>query len=564
MIRHTEVDGVPTVIAPARGPMRAGLVFRVGMADETLSTSGITHVVEHLALSGFALPDYHANGRTEMINTHFYVKGSADEVSTFLTSTCDALTSLPINRFETEKTIVRTEAARRGNAANWEHVVKRYGALGYGLANGDDFGVGVLQPREVVEWAADWFTRENAVLWIAGDDVPKGLRLRLPGGVRRPAPRATSMPSLLPAYFHSDDGQVSMDAVVPRSTAAVVLSTVIERRLFQTLRQERGGSYLATAAYQPRDADHATITALADTLPEKQDVVVDGFIEVLMALKAGDVPTSDVTAARTQLRTALSDPDFEADTMVTTATDLLNRGRYSTVEELLAEADAVIPSDVHEVAVEAMGSALLQLPSGYEADEAGFAQISMYSPVVAAGHRYSTFEPSELGLVIGNTGVSLIFPDGAFTVRYDECVVMEAWPHGARNLIGADGRVVPVNTRRFAVDPRAIAVIDAGVPASVVVWRPPLPEATAEAVDTVAEAPKTERRPERGWLRTTARVIAWTLFTSWFLFALLATAGMAAKDDATAGSWIAVGVIWFVGWPFNALFRSRGKLRTAP
>ena len=110
MIRHTEVDGVPTLIAPARGPMRAGLVFRVGMADETLISSGITHVVEHLALGGLSLHDYHANGTTGMVDTQFYVKGSADEVSTFLTSACDALTSLPTARLEAEKTIVRTEA----------------------------------------------------------------------------------------------------------------------------------------------------------------------------------------------------------------------------------------------------------------------------------------------------------------------------------------------------------------------------------------------------------------------------------------------------------------------
>nr|WP_117212210.1 insulinase family protein [Allorhizocola rhizosphaerae] len=30
--------------------MAAGLVFRVGQADETLATHGISHLVEHLAL----------------------------------------------------------------------------------------------------------------------------------------------------------------------------------------------------------------------------------------------------------------------------------------------------------------------------------------------------------------------------------------------------------------------------------------------------------------------------------------------------------------------------------
>ena len=48
MIRETEVDGVPTLLAPRNGPLAAGLTFRVGQADETLATAGITHLLEHL------------------------------------------------------------------------------------------------------------------------------------------------------------------------------------------------------------------------------------------------------------------------------------------------------------------------------------------------------------------------------------------------------------------------------------------------------------------------------------------------------------------------------------
>ncbi|MEV6238790.1 insulinase family protein [Lentzea sp. NPDC051838] len=567
MIRHTEVDGVPTVIAPADGPMNAGLIFRVGVADETYVTSGITHLVEHLALSGLASPDFHANGMTRMVNTHFYTVGSPDEVGAFLTRVCDALTSLPIDRFEAERTIVRTEAASRGSSPGEEVSAWRYGAQGYGLAAANDFGVDLLRPRDVVEWAADWFTRENAVLWITGDDVPEGLRLRLPGGVRRPPPPATSVPPVLPAYFDTGEGRVSMGAVVRRSMGAIVLSQVIERRLFQKLRQDLGGSYLATASYETRDAEHMTITALADTLPENQDVVVKGFIETLLALKAGDVPAADVDAAKAALRTVLSAPAADTNSVVIlAATDLLNRGRCSTAEELLAETEAVTPSDVHVVAVEAMGSAVLQVPEGHEADWAGFARVPTWSSSAVAGTMYSTFEPSELGLVIGDTGASLITPGGVITVRYDQCVLMDAWPHGGRDLMSADGKVLPINPRQFDIDPRAIAVVDAHVPASVVVWRPPLPEESAEvtAEEAVAEAPRIVQRRARTWPRTVARVIAWVLFTSWLVFTLLATAGMAAKDDATAGSWIAVGILWFIGWPFNALFRGRRRLRTAP
>jgi predicted Zn-dependent peptidase len=46
---ETTHQGIQTVLAPrAGGQLTAGLLFRVGRADETLSTAGITHLVEHL------------------------------------------------------------------------------------------------------------------------------------------------------------------------------------------------------------------------------------------------------------------------------------------------------------------------------------------------------------------------------------------------------------------------------------------------------------------------------------------------------------------------------------
>lgn len=47
---RTSTSGVPTFWTDGPGRFSAGLVFRVGRVDETLVTSGITHLVEHLAL----------------------------------------------------------------------------------------------------------------------------------------------------------------------------------------------------------------------------------------------------------------------------------------------------------------------------------------------------------------------------------------------------------------------------------------------------------------------------------------------------------------------------------
>jgi len=97
VIRETEVDGVQTLLVPAKGPIRAGLTFRVGLADETLPYTGITHLTEHLALFRHGVRDYHYNGVTTTSTTTFHLEGSADDVVAFLEGVCRSLADLPVD-----------------------------------------------------------------------------------------------------------------------------------------------------------------------------------------------------------------------------------------------------------------------------------------------------------------------------------------------------------------------------------------------------------------------------------------------------------------------------------
>ena len=59
--------------------------------------------------------------------------------------------------------------------------------------------------------------------------------------------------------------------------------------------------------------------------------------------------------------------------------------------------------------------------------------------------------------------------------------------------------------------------------------------------------------------------MTWLLFTVWLLFTLYLTVGMLTDDDAPGGVWVAVAILWFVGWPFKrALFPNPLRLRAAP
>jgi predicted Zn-dependent peptidase len=164
MIQQTVIDGVPVLFSPRPGPLSAGLVFRVGQADEILPNRGITHLVEHLALHHHGLSDYHYNGSTGQAYTDFSMSGSDSDVVAYLNGVCDTLLNLPLDRLEIEKEILRTEEAGRGRSSGEELALWRYGARGYGLVGYPELGVAQLRPEDVRYWADNWFVAGNAAL----------------------------------------------------------------------------------------------------------------------------------------------------------------------------------------------------------------------------------------------------------------------------------------------------------------------------------------------------------------------------------------------------------------
>lgn len=146
-----DVDGVPVLFAPSPGPMRAGLVFRVGVADETAATVGITHLVEHLALHRLGVADYHYNGSTSATVTQFVTQGTPETVTGFLHGVCAGLRALPVDRLPVERKLIASEAAGRGTPVNLSMPFWRHGARDYGLVSLPEYGVHTVTAEQVLE-----------------------------------------------------------------------------------------------------------------------------------------------------------------------------------------------------------------------------------------------------------------------------------------------------------------------------------------------------------------------------------------------------------------------------
>jgi hypothetical protein len=450
VIHESTVDGVPTLVAPTSGLIRAGLTFRVGQADETLSRRGITHLLEHLVLHQVGATDYHVNGTTNDTVTQFHMQGAPDDIAAFLAGVCRSIRDLDTDRMDRERAILRTEWSSRGADATDAMPLWRHGARDYGLNSFPEWGLDALTGDDLREWAAHWFTRENAVLWIAGDGVPAGLVLDLPSGQRRPAPVASDTLPRTPAYFTGSSTTTAVDMVVPHSDAGAVFAGLLERQLFHALRRVAGVSYTVAAGYRPRGDGYAVVTAVADALPDKQDAVLGGVVDVLAAVRVGRVDEAGVASVVGRQAEALRTAEFDATRLPSAAFDLLIGQPVRSADDLAIELKAVTADALRDVARIASASALLMVPRGLTADWTRFTAAPTASDAAVDGTEHPLIGSAGEHLVVGDRGISRVRADGVTTtVLFDECVAMLAWPDGGRELIGADALSVSVEPTRY-------------------------------------------------------------------------------------------------------------------
>lgn len=484
---RTEVDGVPAVWTRGGGdrPLVLGLAFRVGRADETLARGGITHLVEHLVLHQVGVTDYHFNGSTGPIVTTFVIRGGPDDVCRFVETVCAGLRRLPEERFEYERTVLRTEAQGTNRGGVDRLPVWRYGPATYGLPAYPEFGLADHTIETVQAWATDWFTRGNVVVWCSGGPPPAGLRLDLPDGPRRPPPTPTSALRRLPAYFTADVNGVAFDTVLPRSTAANAYATIAARRLRTVMRQELGLSSSATAAYERRDATHAVVTAVADATRDRRDQLAGPFLDILVDLATGAVTEDDLRSFRSQAEQDMANPAAAAAVASSAAFDVLVGVEPQTFDEIRAEIAALDTAGITAVAKEALRGGLMVLPPGQAVGRAGFTEAPSSSGMRVYGREYSPVGGGDQRLVVADNGVSIVTERTAVTAIFSEAAGMIAYPDGARVLFAPDGVAVAIEPNLWEIPPVVLKRIDESLPSERVATMPARPP---EAIPSPAPA----------------------------------------------------------------------------
>jgi hypothetical protein len=472
VIEQVAVDGVPALIVAGSGKTRAGLAFRVGMVDEPLPRRGITHLVEHLALHSAGIADYHYNGATGVEFTFFHMHGGDQDVATFLSGVCASLNDLPMHRLGIEKDLLRAEANGRGGRVAEDLPLWRHGARDYGMPSYPEWGLAAITEDDLRAWVGRFFTKENAVLWVAGERIPDGLKLDLPHGERRALPPASSALPQTPAWFGGPGGVLVWDAVVPRGVGASVFADVLERAMRRELRQESGLSYTVNTDYETLGPERAVVTAVADALPEKQGALVGAFNDVLATMRVGRVDEADVATVVKQRVEKLEEPGSAAATVAGQALNLLVGAPVRDVAQMIEETRAVTATEIAAVAVAAHAAGLLRTPPQSRADWAGYVAAPASSERAVEGTTYVSLEDPAERLIIGPEGISVIWSDSITTVRFDACSIALAWPDGARRLIGHDAMVVTVEPTLYARAAEALPWLDDRIPPGLRVDQP--------------------------------------------------------------------------------------------
>jgi hypothetical protein len=469
-VERDELDGIPVFWCEG-GPSLAALMFRVGRADETLPSAGLTHLVEHLALSTMTRPSYDENAYVDDMRTVFHLEGDGADISKHFREVSAGLRELPLSRLELERQVVQNEAESREPGARQALQRVRFGAHTYGLAYFDEYGLLDLDAESVAAWAKDRFTAGNAVLAMTRHP-PADLRIALPPGRRIPPVAIEPVRALrLPAATAAPVGGIGIEFLVPRSSAISVALQTLERRAERVLRNERGLSYEVTASYDPLAVNIAEGTVWASSAEERAGLVRAGLLEVIDEFAASGPSEAELRDAIEQMRRSLADPSGAPTWVMQCAEDELMGAPVRQPAELLELRLAVTRTDAAAALATAMESAVLLQPAELELPGGRYNEYPARTSPVVPGRE---FQPRRGGvdgelwqsrLVVGGTGISFRHGDGTIeTVQFAECAAMGWTETGYRILWGNDGFVVEIDRSDWHDGDQAVVLIDEAVP----------------------------------------------------------------------------------------------------
>ena len=488
-IRRGERGGVPLLWLDADGDPEVALVFRVGMVDEPYARSGMTHLVEHLALEAVGEPTHPWNGWVSIDQTAFTARGTVDEVVRYLEAVVAALASLPVDRLDHERGVLEVEAAESSPDLVAHLLQLRYGLAAPGRRGSPELALRAASPAALQAWADERFTREAAVLCWIGPEPPE-LSLALPTGSPPPVPPAPTPIVPLPFAVPGDDDGIALAMTTPRAIVSTVFRLVLRRRLQDELRGRRGLLYSVDSTFDVLTGGvmHVAFTAQtrAGAAPEAMGVMLDEFARLV----DDGCTAEEVQAACKEISTSLPDDDAREAMLAEAALQLVcGADVLDDAPTLLAELDAVTPEAVTALARDARRTMVVLVPPSAAVPGAPFVSpddVPEPSPVQGRTFRTRSLPGLRAHLDIGDDGITIRdSAEDATTLRWADVVAVEPMPDGTLRLTAADTTWCELELQHVKDGDEVRRLIEAAVDPAVFVPQPGAEH--ADAVRAVAD-----------------------------------------------------------------------------
>ena len=447
VIRMTTVDGVPLMwmssavadVSPVTGQAgdEAGIVFRVGQADEDLPRRGVTRIVAEAAAA--------TSGCRAIVGLHhttFIADG--DEPRRALTKLTETLRWLPTDLAEATAARLRAEAAAREASVVGGALALRYGPVGPGLLGHREFGLATVAPSFARAWSETWFTAAAAVAWCSGAPA-SDLSLDLYPGAPAPGPVTRSPIAQMPAWSTHRAGCVAVSMLLPRTVAAAL---AIECMLQATTAELDEAAHWSV----PIDGETVHVTVAA---PGR-----DGLLPVLERVAVDGPTPSELAAATEAVERARRDRAASLQEAAIAALD------GQPIEDPAVDVSAIAAAAGAELLSTAASTALVLVPEGSRPLKGPLPPMPRWSTEELAGTPFrSAHRDRDEALAVGAEGVTrLIGPAQSFTVHFDDCEALVRWRNGPRTLYGGNGLTVHVDETDWEAGVKAIAMIDGCIP----------------------------------------------------------------------------------------------------
>lgn len=476
-LNTAEIDGVPVFWVEGPPPLSAELVFRVGVRDESLITSGITHLAEHAVMRAVPAPRHDHNASVELSFTSFEATGRPEQVVTFLKNVCESISTPDLISLDIEKKVLAAEASSVVEPAIAEHLLRRYGLSSLGMAAVDQPALNAIGEVAVRKVISQFFTRGNAALALTGPP-PSDLSLPLPpGGVQHPT--AARPIASLPTPFWFELGgpplalsfEVDAGSELARNSASA-MAQIACQRAHAELRQKRGMIYDIDYRVLDGGNGRGVVCITADPRKEDAEPVYRELRRILQELASEGPEDSELQ----QLVEDISDYAADPRTAPIAAGDAARRHllgeKLIGPEQMVSETAAVTRQTAQNTLVLLDSTLIVGMPEGTSSPDPSLRMLGSdnHEPVSGRSFKRSirgAFQgvPSRASLVIGDDGVSLV-DHLVTTILWDDVRGLEYTPHGIM-LHGVDTVSLEVHGSWFANGQEALALIEDRVDAAL-------------------------------------------------------------------------------------------------